>query len=214
MSEGFLASYITRSHPKERKLKFLLCYRVTIDSAAHDKISGKRVQPKWEGKACVEVAGCKAEQVWPLLEDFFGLHKWFPTLTTCLPVEGVSGRPGCVQYCAGFKTHANNGEEVMNWTKQKLLWIKHEELTFSYSIIDGKVGFNSYVSTIKVEPNEDGCSVEWRYEVEPVEGWTLQDLDSFIGSGLQVMAKRMEEAIKTGINLKIFHVFSRLYILL
>ncbi|XP_041006350.1 lachrymatory-factor synthase-like [Juglans microcarpa x Juglans regia] len=154
-------------------------------------------QPKWKGKANAKVEGPKAEQVWPLLEDFFGLNKWFPTLSTCLPVEGISGQPGCVRYCAGFKTPVNNGEEIVNWTKQKLLSIDKTELTFSYSIIDGNVGFNSYVTTIKVVPNEDGCIVEWWYEVEPVEGWTQEDLKTFISSGLLVMAKRMEEALQS-----------------
>ncbi|KAK9275732.1 hypothetical protein L1049_023000 [Liquidambar formosana] len=163
-----------------------------------ERVRARECQPKWEGKACAELAGPKAEQVWPLLEDFFGLNKWFPTLTTCLPVEGVSGQPGCVRYCAGFKTPVNKGdEEIVNWTKQKLLSIDPTELTFSYSIIDGNVGFHSYISTVKVLPREDGCSIEWRYEVEPVEGWTLANLDSFIGSGLQVMAKRMEEALQS-----------------
>lgn len=152
-------------------------------------------QQKWKGKAIEILAGPKAEQVWPFLEDFFGLNKWFPTLTTCLPVEGISGQPGCVRYCAGFKTPVNNGDEVVNWTKQKLLSIDHTVLTFSYSIIEGNVGFNSYIATVKVVPKEDGCNIEWGYEVEPVEGWTLGDLDTFISSGLQVMAKRMEEAL-------------------
>ncbi|GMQ06393.1 hypothetical protein CsSME_00051009 [Camellia sinensis var. sinensis] len=153
-------------------------------------------KPKWEGKACAELQGSKAEQVWPLLEDFFGLNKWFPTLTTCLPIEGISGQPGCVRYCSGFRTPVNSGDEIVNWTKQKLLSIDPKNMTFSYSIVDGNVGFNSYVSTVKVVPRgEQGCDIEWRYEVEPVQGWQPQDLDCFIGSGLQVMAQRMEEAI-------------------
>ncbi|XP_059634916.1 lachrymatory-factor synthase-like [Cornus florida] len=156
-------------------------------------------KPKWEGKACAELAGAKAEQVWPFLEDFFGLNKWFPTLHTCLPVEGVSGQPGCVRYCAGFKTPVNSGDDIINWTKQKLLSIDPTEMTFSYSIIDGNVGFNSYVSSVRVVPREDGCNIEWCYEVEPVEGWVLENLDTFIGSGLQVMAKRMEEAVSVGV---------------
>ncbi|XAR53374.1 hypothetical protein NMG60_11021911 [Bertholletia excelsa] len=156
-------------------------------------------QPKkWEGKASAELATSRAEQVWPLLEDFFGLNKWFPTLTTCLPVHGVSGEPGCVRYCAGFKTPVNSGDKVVNWTKQKLLSIDPENLIFSYSIIDGNVGFNSYVSTVQVVPKEEGCKIERWYEVEPVEGWNPEDLDHFIGSGLQTMAQRMEAAIHGG----------------
>lgn len=152
---------------------------------------------KWNGKAKTEVRGFKADQVWPLLEDFFGLEKWFPTLSTCLPVQGISGQPGCVRFCAGFKTPVDgHSKQTVNWTKQKLLSIDPTHRTFSYSIIDGNVGFHSYVSTLKVLPKEDGCEVEWLYEVEPVEGWRLEDLDFFIGSGLQVMAQRMQGALK------------------
>ncbi|XP_015898434.3 lachrymatory-factor synthase [Ziziphus jujuba] len=161
--------------------------------------SQQQQKPKWEGRTTAEVVGFKAEQVWPLLEDFCGLHKWFPTLTTCLPVEGICGQPGCVRFCAGFNTPVNcDGDKVrVNWTKQKLLAIDRTKLTFTYSIVDGNVGFNSYISTVKViTKGEDGCSLEWSYEVEPVEGWTLKDLDFFIGTGLQVMATRMEEALK------------------
>ncbi|KAK5817182.1 lachrymatory-factor synthase-like [Gossypium arboreum] len=154
-------------------------------------------QPKWEGKACAKLAGCKAEQVWLLLQDFFGLDKWFPSLTTCLPVEGVSGQPGCVRFCAGFKTPVNGSDKgSMDWTKQKLLSIDPNKMVFSYSIVDGNVGFNGYVSTVRVLSNEHGCDIEWKYEVEPAKGWTLGDLDFFIASGLQVMAQRMGAALQ------------------
>ncbi|XP_027357825.1 lachrymatory-factor synthase-like [Abrus precatorius] len=154
---------------------------------------------KWKGKATTQVKGMKAEQVWPLLEDFFGLDKWFPTLSTCLPIEGISGQPGCVRFCAGFKTPLDgHHKQTVNWTKQKLLSIDPTQRTFSYSIVDGNVGFHSYVSTLKVlQKEDDGCEIEWLYEVDPVEGWKLEYLDSFIHTGLQVMAQRMEGALRT-----------------
>ncbi|KAM7258824.1 hypothetical protein ACFE04_006728 [Oxalis oulophora] len=159
---------------------------------------------KWEGKAYAEVTGIKTEQVWLYLQDFGGLNKWFPTLTTCLLIQGISGEPGCVRYCSGFKTPADKDKRTtsdINWTKQKLLSINPSEYTFTYSIIDGNVGFNGYVSTVSLLPkkeDDDGCVtvIEWKYEVEPVQGWRLEDLDRFIGNGLQVMAKRMEETTK------------------
>ncbi|KAI4380714.1 hypothetical protein MLD38_006875 [Melastoma candidum] len=43
---------------------------------------------KWTGSAMAELAGPTTDQIWPFLEDFFGLDKWFPALTTCIPVEG------------------------------------------------------------------------------------------------------------------------------
>ncbi|KAK7245443.1 hypothetical protein RIF29_40289 [Crotalaria pallida] len=155
---------------------------------------------KWKGKATTEVIGCKADQVWLLLEDFFGLDKWFPTLSTCLPVQGISGQPGCVRFCAGFKTPVDgHDKQTMNWTKQKLLSIDPTNRTFTYSIIDGNVGFYSYVSIWKVLPKEDAsdsCVIEWLYEVEPVEGWRLEDLDFFTASGLKVVGERIQVALK------------------
>ncbi|CAN6564410.1 unnamed protein product [Malus baccata var. baccata] len=159
-------------------------------------------QLKWEGKASAELKGPKAEQIWPLLEDFFGLHKWFPTLTTCLGVEGTPGVAGCVRFCAGVKTPVdhksdqNQDQEKVNWTKQKLLSIDPAKMTYSYSIIDGNIGFNSYISTVQVVLKDAGCTIVWKYEVEPVEGWRLEDLDLLIGTGLQVMSSRMEASLE------------------
>ncbi|KAL6226546.1 hypothetical protein ACLB2K_000508 [Fragaria x ananassa] len=154
-------------------------------------------QPKWEGKACAEIRSPKAEQVWPLLEDFFGLHKWLPALPTCLPVQGVSGQPGCVRYCAGVKTPVDlESDQPAHWScKQQLLSIDPSQMTLSYCNIDGNIGFNSYIATMRVLLKEDGCSIEWKYEVEPIEGWTLKDLDMLIGTDLQEMASRMEASL-------------------
>ncbi|KAL2321320.1 hypothetical protein Fmac_030289 [Flemingia macrophylla] len=158
------------------------------------------MEAKWKGKARAEVKGAKAEQVWPLLEDFFGLDKWFPNITTCIPVEGISGKPGCVRFCAGFKTPVDDpAKHALNWTKQKLLSIDPSHYTFTYSIVEGNVGFYSYVSTWKVLPKDqgEGCQIEWLYEVEPVQGWKLEYLDSFIDNGLKVMAQRIQAALNT-----------------
>ncbi|XP_045789724.1 uncharacterized protein LOC123884627 isoform X2 [Trifolium pratense] len=159
--------------------------------------SKQQTQEKWKGIAKTELLGCKTEQVWPLLEDFFGLDKWFPTLS-CIPLEGISGKPGCVRFCGGFKTPVDeHGKQTLNWTKEKLLSIDPIQRVFSYSIIDGNVGLHNYVSTIKVLEKDDGCLIEWLYEVEPVEGWKLEDLDLLIGSGLDEMGQRIQGALKT-----------------
>jgi hypothetical protein len=158
----------------------------------------QQTKEKWQGKAKTELVGCKADQVWPLLEDFFGLDKWFPTLSYCIPVEGISGKPGCVRFCAGFKTPVDkHGKQNLNWTKQKLLSIDPIQRVFSHAIVDGNVGFHSYVSTVRVLPKDNGCEIEWIYEVEHVEGWRLEYLDLFIGSGLDEMGQRMQGALKT-----------------
>ncbi|KAF8407091.1 hypothetical protein HHK36_006216 [Tetracentron sinense] len=154
---------------------------------------------KWEGKVCAKLTGHSADQVWPLLEDFFSLHKWIPTLDTCRQVEGVLGQPGCIRYCAGNVLPSDgSGETMINWATEKLLAIDPVKRCFSYEIVENNIGFNSYVATMKVlkDEEEEGCKIEWLFVVDPVEGWKLEDLVSFYNSSLQVMAKRMEEALQ------------------
>ncbi|KAB2618473.1 lachrymatory-factor synthase-like [Pyrus ussuriensis x Pyrus communis] len=93
------------------------------------------------------------------------------------------------------RSDQNRDQEKVNWTKQKLLGIDPATMTFSSSIIDGNVGFNSYIPTVEVVRKDAGCTIVWKYEVERVEGWRLEDLDLFIGTGLQVMASRMEASL-------------------
>lgn len=112
------------------------------------------------------------------------------------PVKGISGQPGCVRYCYGFKTPvANINGEAMNWTKQKLLSISRTEMVFSYSLIDGNVGFQDICRLLKLWLKKMAVRLSGNMKFS-VNGWTLEHLDSFISSGLQVKAKKMAEALQ------------------
>ncbi|KAK3213007.1 hypothetical protein Dsin_017713 [Dipteronia sinensis] len=126
-------------------------------------------QPKWEGKAMVELASVKAEQVWPCFdEDFCNVHKWFPGFDSCSQLQGQLGQPGLIRY--GTTTEplfpaADDHEKTINWAKEKLLMIDPIQRCLSYEMLDNTYGFKSYVATIKVLPiNGDGnigCKIEW-----------------------------------------------------
>lgn len=69
-------------------------------------------------------------------------------------------------------------------------------------MIDSNIGFNSYVSTVKIVPvptddndGQSGCVIEWSFTVDPVEGLVFDDLVNKYDLGLQRMAKRMEDAV-------------------
>lgn len=151
---------------------------------------------KWEGKATVEVAGISAEQAWPLLEDFCNLHKLIP-IDTCYQVEGIPGQPGLIRYCASTIQGVADAEPTLNWAKEKLLTIDPIQRCLSYEIVDNNMGFKSYVGTLKVlygDAAKPGCKVEWGFVSDPVEGWTIQALNSYVESSLQFMAKKIQLA--------------------
>ena len=57
-------------------------------------------QPKWEGVARAELLGPEEDQVWPLLEDFFGLHKWSQPLPLAFLYKAYPDNHGvCALLC-------------------------------------------------------------------------------------------------------------------
>ncbi|KAF5198323.1 Lachrymatory-factor synthase [Thalictrum thalictroides] len=150
---------------------------------------------KWECHASVELVP-GADQVWPFIADFFGIHKLLPTLDICYQVEGIVGEPGCVRYCARYTGVSDN--EAVKWATEKLLSIDNAQRSLSYKIIANNLGYESYMATMKVVPrgssNKDGCTIEWSFVVEPVEGRTKEDMASHQDYILKTIAKSIEEA--------------------
>lgn len=179
-------------------------------------------QQKWEGKARAKVKQVRAEQVWPLLEDFCSFDKWLPSIDTCHHVEGIKGKPGLVRYCASHhpaiinnedkKKKEEQEEEMMmttKWCHEKLISIDPVVRCLSYEILDNNMGFKSYFATIKVltlpppptTTNSDddeglvlGCEIEWCFLSDPVDGMTCEALSSYVNSSLQGIAENIEKA--------------------
>ncbi|KAI3945269.1 hypothetical protein MKX01_035030 [Papaver californicum] len=161
-------------------------------------------EEKWEGKACANLKDNTAEEVWSFFEDFLSIHKWLPGVDACTLVEGVAGEPGCVRYCTGTSIPTDGSDEsVTSWVKEKLLSIDPIQRCISYEVIEGNVGFESYIATITVssgsedtqENGQSGSMIEWEYVVNPIPGWKSEDLGFYIDSTLHTMAERMQEAL-------------------
>ncbi|KAL3746776.1 hypothetical protein ACJRO7_015676 [Eucalyptus globulus] len=158
--------------------------------------------PRWEGKAIAELKEPTPDQVWPFLADFCNIHKLLPTIDTCHRVDGVPGQPGLVRYCASTTFNNDSDPSKLKWANERLLMIHPSDKCVSYEVLDNNVGFKNYVATVRVMPMEDGdgktngCIIEWSFVSDPVEGWGLQDLCSYIDFCLQSMAKKIESAIQ------------------
>ncbi|RDX89104.1 Lachrymatory-factor synthase, partial [Mucuna pruriens] len=152
---------------------------------------------RWEGKVSAKLRNTTKIQAWPLVKDFFNLHKRFPTLATCYGIHGSNGEPGCIRYCAGSSI-PSNGSGSVSWSKERLVAVNDVDLSLKYEIVDSNIGFRSYESTIKVlsDGDSDGCMLEWSFVVDPVEGLVLEDLVRKYHVGLQLMAQKIEDEIE------------------
>ncbi|XP_076949998.1 lachrymatory-factor synthase-like [Bidens hawaiensis] len=146
--------------------------------------------PKWEGKTTAELKTTKADQVWPLLEDFCNLHKWLPTLDTCHYVQGVHGQPGLVRYCATIikASSTPSNDDVVKWCHEKLVSLDPVQRCLKYETGENNLGFTGYYAEMKVVEMDGGCMVEWRFVADPVEGMGLEDFLGYLESSLKAMA--------------------------
>ncbi|KAK9068383.1 hypothetical protein SSX86_012496 [Deinandra increscens subsp. villosa] len=154
------------------------------------------MEEKWEGKVSTTLTKASADQIWPLFIDFFNFHKWFPNVSTCYGVHGTNGEVGGTRYCAGFSLpNKDGGANQVSWSKERLVAVDREKMSMSYEMVDCNVGFESYLSTIKIACGDggQGCVVEWSFVVNPVEGLKYEDLVQKYQTGLDQTTKKMED---------------------
>ncbi|KAH1033269.1 hypothetical protein J1N35_045443 [Gossypium stocksii] len=161
-------------------------------------------QPKWEAKVSSKLTKASLDKTWAIYTDFFNFHKWYPTLATCYGIHGTNGELGCIRFCSGFSISSQGGDGDSNgggsekWSKERLVAVDHSNRSLSYEIVESNIGFNSYVSTVKIVPggvdDQEGCVIEWSFTVDPVEGWKLDEMKKLYEEGLQGLAKRIDDS--------------------
>jgi len=154
---------------------------------------------RWEAKVSTKLKNTTKLQAWPLIKDFFNLHKRFPNLATCYGIHGSNGEVGCIRYCAGFSLPSDGSQEV-SWSKERLVAVDEVDLSIKYEIVECNIGFECYESTMRVVDGDGGCVVEWFFGVDPVEGLEFEDLVSKFRVGIQDMAQKMEEEIASSLH--------------
>ncbi|URE47031.1 Polyketide cyclase / dehydrase and lipid transport [Musa troglodytarum] len=148
---------------------------------------------KWEGKASAKLLSTNADEAWSLLSDFCSLHLWLPGLVeTCRKTAGDEGRPGCVRYCASPPGDDGN---PLSWAYEELLAFDPAERSFRCKVADNNVGLKRYVATFKVVRRRR-LRARVVVRLRPANGWTGERLTAFMQTGIEVTAKRVEEALK------------------
>jgi hypothetical protein len=166
----------------------------------HTKMEQNIIQQRWEAKVSTKLKNTTKQQAWPLIKDFFNIHKRFPNLATCYGIHGSNGEVGCIRYCAGSSLPSS---QEVSWSKERLVAVDEVDLSIKYEIVECNIGFECYESTMRVVDGDGdgdgGCGVEWFFGVDPVEGLEFEELVSKYRVGLQVMAQKMEEEIASSL---------------
>nr|CAB3459864.1 unnamed protein product [Digitaria exilis] len=159
-------------------------------------------EDQWRGAAEATLPSTPASAAWAHIAAFCALHRYLPGIEVCELAAGEDGRPGCVRYVASLQP-AGAGEdeerEVASWAREELLEIDHGARHLAYAVVASSMGFGRYVATMTVvadEEDEEGCRLVWAFECDPVQGWSLDGLRSYLDAGVKGVAARIEEAEK------------------
>ncbi len=104
----------------------------------------------------VDEVRASADAVWELVRDFGGITKW-STIESC-EVEGEG--------IGAVRTLGIGGGASI---RERLESFDQGSRSFSYSIIDGPLPLENYLSTFQVsERGADRCQIEWGSSFDPV----------------------------------------------
>lgn len=120
-----------------------------------------------------------ADELWELIGDFHGLHRWVPGIDASEQLDGGERR----------KLSMGGGHII-----ERLL--EQSERSYTYTIDEGPLPLEDYRSTLSVKPaGETRCVVDWEGTFEPAEGTpeeaAVQIVDMVYEGGLSGLSKTL-----------------------
>ncbi|MGH9184281.1 MAG: SRPBCC family protein [Acidimicrobiales bacterium] len=124
-----------------------------------------------------------ADEMWVLIGDFHGVHKWVAGMPVSEPLEGGALRR--VPMGSGFIV-------------ERLL--AEGDRSYTYAVEEGAVSLSDYRSTLSVrEAAGGGCIVDWLGEFAPGDGADEQGavrlVDMLYSTGLAGLEKRLSSTL-------------------
>nr|CAI9093566.1 OLC1v1029097C1 [Oldenlandia corymbosa var. corymbosa] len=155
------------------------------------------MKSKWEGNVSTKIEDVNADQIWPLIKDFFGIYKYFPNLQVSYGVQGNNGEVGSIRYCEQVVSPT-----VVHWAKEKITAVDPDQRSLTFEIIDGNSGLRSCVATVKVvDPSGEhddqslGCVLSWTFSFDALEGVKFEDLVKKYQMWIEICAQNMKDSL-------------------
>ena len=124
-----------------------------------------------------------ANDVWEIVGNFDKMSDWHPAILTTESEDTENGRQRALTLLGGTKKQL-----------ERLNEFDGENLSYTYSMIDGPLPVQDYTGKILVESNEEaGCTVTWSADFEP-QGTTEADasavIEGYFSTGMNALKKQ------------------------
>nr|GMD00468.1 Polyketide cyclase/dehydrase [Ipomoea batatas] len=149
---------------------------------------------KWQGSVG-GIVEAPIEEVWKMVSKSSKLCEWMPMVERCTDLAGEDGVPGHTRLVSGFMFPQEDGER--SWIKEKLVFMDAESHSYSYRMEASNVGLDGSVNLVKVLEYDEGSTlVEWRFEMDPLEGSSEDTIMDFLGFLYKSCIHRIKGAIE------------------
>lgn len=149
---------------------------------------------KWHGSVG-GIVDAPIEKVWNMVSQSSRLHEWMPMVENCTSLGGEEGVEGYIRLVSGFMFPQK--DEDRSWIKERLVFIDSSSHTYVYRMEASNVGLDGSSNSLKLKDYGDGSTlVDWKFEINPVEGVSEEYILDYLGYLYKSCIGRIEGAIQ------------------
>lgn len=122
------------------------------------------------------------------------LHEWMPMVETCTDLIGEEGVPGYTRLVSGFMFPQK--DEDRSWIKERLVLMDPSSHSYVYRMEASNVGLDGSLNSLKlIDYGENSTLVEWKFDINPLEGVSEDYMVDYLGYLYKSCINRIESAI-------------------
>ncbi|XP_052182101.1 uncharacterized protein LOC127794872 [Diospyros lotus] len=149
---------------------------------------------KWRGSVG-GIVEAPIDQVWETVSQTDQLPEWMPMVERCTKLAGEEGKPGYVRLVSGFMYPQDDGDR--SWVKERLVCMDPSSHSYVYRMEGSNVGLDGSVNSLKlIGYGDDSTLVDWKFEIDPVEGASEDSIIDYLGFLYKSCINRIEGAIQ------------------
>ncbi|KAK6122056.1 hypothetical protein DH2020_044196 [Rehmannia glutinosa] len=154
---------------------------------------------KWQGSVG-GIVDKPIDKVWNLVSQSKRLHEWMPMVEKCTDLSGEEGVSGYIRLVSGFMFPQKDGDR--SWIKERLVLMDPSSHSYIYRMEASNVGLDGSLNSLKlICYGDDSTLVDWRFEINPVEGVSEDYIVDYLGYVYKSCINRIEGAIENYVTL-------------
>lgn len=114
----------------------------------------------------------------------------------CTDLAGSEGVPGYVRLVSGFMFPQKDGDR--SWIKERLVSMDPAAYSYIYQMEASNVGLDRSSNSLRlIYYGDESTLVDWRFEIDPLEGVNEEYIVDYLGFVYKSCINRIEAAIET-----------------